>query len=159
TSRGNLPPTKPLSFTFIAAAVFILDLGLSNEDYLQFLGFTFLSGSKTTSAGVGVFPPSSGLDDYQPGRILAGGNVMFADNQVVLDLQRAGDSLAVTSITILSLDDVSFEGNQCDCSLLRDFVLTHTAILAHSVRAIGNRFKEGRFNAFFSAFTLGQPLN
>jgi hypothetical protein len=27
------------------------------------------------------------------------------------------------------------------------------------VRIIGNRFKESRFNAFFSAFTFGIPLN
>jgi len=159
TSRGNLRATRPLSLTFIAATVFILDLGLSNEDYLQFLAFAFLSGPKTPAAGVEEFKSVPGLDDFQLGRILAGGNVIFSDNQILLDLQQAGTSLAVTSITILSLDDVSFEGNQCDCTVLLDFVFIQAAILGVSVRTIGNRFKEGRFNAFFSAVTLGLPLN
>jgi hypothetical protein len=159
TSRGNLTASRPLSLTFVATAVFILDLGLSNEDYLQFLAFAFLSGPKAAAASGEVFQSRPGLDDFRLGRILAGGNVMFADNQVVLDLQSAGNSLAITSITILTLDDVSFEGNQCDCNLLLDFVLAQAAILGVSVRTLGNRFKEGRFNAFFSAITLGLPLN
>jgi hypothetical protein len=159
TSRGNLGASKPLSLTFIAAAVFILDLGLSNEDYLQFLAFAFLSGPKAAAAGAEVFQSQAGLDDFRLGRILAGGNVMFTDNQVVLDLQSAGTSFAITSITILTLDDVGFEGNQCDCNLLLDFVIAQAVILGVSVRIIGNRFKESRFNAFFSAFTFGIPLN
>jgi hypothetical protein len=159
TSHGNLAASKPLSLTFLAATVFILDLGLSNEDYLQFLAFAFVSGPKPAVAGPDVFQSQPGLDDLRPGWILAGGNVTFNDNQVVLDLQSAGDSRALTSITILTLDDVAFEDNQCDCSLLRDFVFVQATILGASVRVIGNRFKEGRFNAFFSAFTLGQPLN
>lgn len=159
TSHGNLPASKPLSLTFVAAAVFILDLGLSNEDYLQFLAFTFVSGTKTVSSANDVFQSQPGLDDFRLGRILAGGNVMFSDNQVLLDLESVGTSLALTSTTILTLDDVSFESNQCDCNLLLDFVFVQAAILGVSVRIIGNRLKEGRFNAFFSAFTLGLPLN
>src|SRR5262249_33434917 len=88
-----------------------------------------------------------------------GGNVMFHGNQVVLDLEQAGASSALTSITIISLDDVSFEDNQCDCNLLVDWVIAQAAILAFSVRAVGNRFKEPRRNAFFSAYTYGRPLN
>jgi len=38
-------------------------------------------------------------------------------------------------------------------------VLTNAALAGVSVRAIGNRFKEGRFNAYFSALTVGVPLN
>jgi hypothetical protein len=159
TSRGNLGASKPVSLTFHAAAVFILDLGLSNEDYLQFLAFAFLSGPKAAAGGAEVFESRPGLDDLRLGRILAGGNVMFTDNQVVLDLQSAGESLALTSITILTLDDVAFEDNQCDCQLLQDFVIAQAAILGVSVRIVGNRFKEGRLHAFFSAYTYGTPLN
>jgi hypothetical protein len=160
TSHGNLMAKRPLSLTFIAATVFILDLGLSNEDYLQFLAFAFLSAPKKGApAGTDVFTSQAGLDDFSLGRILSGGNVMFTDNQVLLDLESAGTSLAVTSITILTLDDLAFENNQCDCNLLLDIVLSQAALLGFSVRVIGNRFKESRFNAIFSAFTLGLPLN
>lgn len=159
SSHGNLPLSKPLSLTFVAAAVFILDLGLSDEDYLQFLAFGFTSGTKTVPSAADVFQSQPGLDDLRLGRVLAGGNVMFSDNQVLLELQSAGTDLALTSITILTLDDVSFDGNQCDCNLLLDFVFVQAAVLGVSARMIGNRFKEGRFNAVFSAFTLGLPLN
>ncbi len=162
TSQGNLRQLRPLSLTFVASTVFILNLGLSNENYFQFFAFTFLSGGTVgdlAPVDSDVFQSPAGLDDFRLGRILAGGNVMFVDNQVTLDLQGAGTRLALTSITILTLDDLAFESNQCDCNLLSDFVLAQAALIGFSARIIGNRFKEGRFNAIFSAITFAIPMN
>jgi hypothetical protein len=38
-------------------------------------------------------------------------------------------------------------------------VIAQAAVLGLSVRAVGNRLKEGRYNAIFSAVTFGVPMN
>jgi hypothetical protein len=161
TSQGTLTRSRRLARTFLAGTVFILDLGLSAEDYLQFFAFAFLSPEALPDfTPVGdAYVARPGIDEATLGRRLAGGNVMFADNQVTLDLTGAGFGLAGTSILIISLDDIAFEGNQCDCNLILDFVFAQAAVLGMSVRAVGNRFKEGRYNAIFSAVTFGVPMN
>jgi hypothetical protein len=66
-----------------------------------------------------------------------------------------GLSRAVASILILTLDDIGFHDNQCDCNLLDDFVITQAILIGISVRVTDNRFKEGLFNAVLSAITIG----
>ena len=83
------------------------------------------------------------------------GNVLFTDNQCLLELLDAPAEGALTSVTIVSLDDVAVENNQCDCGLLNDFVLFHTLVFGITARVIGNRFKEGLFNTLLSALTYG----
>jgi hypothetical protein len=94
-----------------------------------------------------------------PVRIFTGGNVMFTDNRVRFESLQPGEGLAFASIVIISLDDIAFESNQCDCNLARDFLIAQAAVLGASVRVIGNRFKEGRYDAVFSAVTFGLPMN
>jgi hypothetical protein len=129
------------------AAVAVLNLGLSNEIYLQLLGFS----------GLGLVdpqqPPGGGFDDDI--RLLANGNVQFNDNQVVFDSLSPAVTLTLSSVLLLSLDDVSIQDNQCDCDLLFDFVGIHAIALGWSVRMQGNRLKEGLINAFLSGMTLG----
>ena len=167
TSQGNILRMRPLSMTFLAATVLILDLGMAIETAGQFTKFSYVSGggmrelAARDATDFDFVGESLGgrLLDARVGRILASGNVMFVDNQVTLDLQAAGFGLAMSSIAIFTLDDLAFEDNQCDCNLIDDFVLANAVLLGVSNRVIGNRFKEGRFNAFFSAVTLGLPLN
>jgi hypothetical protein len=137
--------------TFIASTVMIVNLGLSNEFYLQLLAFTLLKNGNMKGAGEG----RPGLDDQQLGKYLLNGNVLFTDNQCSLDLLETGVSLAVSSILILTLDDLGFHDNQCDCNLLDDLVLTQALLFGISVRVSDNRFKEGVFNAALSAVTVG----
>jgi len=129
------------------AAVAVVNLGLSNEIYLQLLGFS----------GLGLVdpqqPPDGGFDDDI--RLLANGNVQFNDNQVVFDSLSPAITLTLSSVLLLSLDDVSMADNQCDCDLLFDFVGIHALALGWSVRMQGNRLKEGLINAFLSGMTLG----
>jgi hypothetical protein len=56
---------------------------------------------------------------------------------------------------IMTLDDLAFHGNQCDCSLLDDFVLMQAFLLGFSLRVSDNRFKEGLYNALLSAASFG----
>jgi Family of unknown function (DUF6519) len=135
--------------TFIASTVFIFNLGLSNELYLQFLAFAMLNKGQVNPL------PQPGLDDRGIGKFLVNGNVLFANNQCALDAIERGFTLAFSSVLIFSLDDVGFHSNQCDCNLLDDFVLAQAILFGISVRASDNRFKEGLFNAAFSAITLG----
>ena len=131
------------------AAVAVLNLGLSNEIYLQLLGFS----------GLGLVdpqqPPNGGFDDDI--RLLANGNVQFNDNQVVFDSLSPAITLTLSSVLLLSLDDVSMQDNQCDCDLLFDIVGIHALAFGWSVRMQGNRLKEpcSDRTPFLSGMTLG----
>jgi hypothetical protein len=129
-----------------AATVFILDLGISNELYFQALSFSAMhrNPSEPTFQRSGLGPR------------LVNGNVLFNDNQCSLDLLEPASRPAVSSITILSLDDIAFQENQCDCNLWRDdFVFIHALLGAPSLRVTANRFKEGLFSAILSGMTVG----
>ena len=147
TSSGVVAQESPTLFD--AATVLIFDLGLSNEFYLQARSFAAIQAQEISLDAI--------LQKSAPETPLVDGNVLFVDNQCSLDLLESGRSGAYTSITILSLDDVAFQDNQCDCNLMlgEDFILTQAFLFAMSLRVTGNRFKEGFFNAPLSAMTLG----
>jgi hypothetical protein len=154
TSRGVVQ--RGPGATFAAATVAILNLGLSTEFYLQFLAFSAIANGGLTVNNLAAAPAARpGLDDQRLGAYLAGGNVLFADNQCMLDVIETGVTLSVSSVAIFSLDDIGFLGNQCDCSLLDDIVLSHVVLFGFSLRACNNRFKESLLHAMFSAITLG----
>jgi hypothetical protein len=151
-ARGAVPPA--------AATVSILNLGLSNEAYLQLLAFTLLAITVLGLPGVvetddAIVIPAAGLDDLGIGRLLADGTVQFTDNQVVLDLLEVGVSSARSSVLVASLDDVEFADNQCTSNLAGDLVLIQAIILGFSVRVEANRFTESLVLAFLSALTFG----
>ncbi|WP_204141057.1 DUF6519 domain-containing protein [Halomicronema sp. CCY15110] len=163
TTQGIVSNIRTSPATFIAATVAILNLGLSNEFYGQFIAFAAVrsqqlnakAGFTVSDDGV-VSLPQPGLDTQGIGQRLANGNVLFSHNQVVLDLLELREvDFALSSIFIASLDDISFQNNQCDSSLLADFILTQAFLFGISLRVNDNRFKEGLVNALFSAVTLG----
>jgi hypothetical protein len=165
TSQGVAPLSIDIA-GFFAATVQILNLGVSNEFYLQWFLFAALAQSNAPQLTTGNIAGAQqagrpGIDDATLGRLLANGQVLFNSNQVNLDLLATGLSLALTSVLILSLDDVGFDGNQCEANLFDDFLLTNTLILALSQRATNNRWKEGLLNvtSWMSAFTLTFLMN
>lgn len=163
TTRGVVPTSVDLS-SFLAATVQIVNLGMSNELYLQLLLFAMLNKSNaqnylTGAATSAVAAGRPGLDDARMGRLLANGQVLFSDNQVNLNLLDRGLSLAFTSVLILTLDDLACHDNQCEANLLDDFLLAHAMHLAFSQSTTGNRWKEGLFNAWLSALTLSFTMN
>ena len=159
TSRGTILSLD--SPSFIAATVFIFNLGLPFEFYSQIWTFAKVkSGDITvnddqTGSDSLLLEPREGLDDQRIGEFVADGNVLFSNNQCVLDLAESGFSFAIFSIVIFSLDDVGFLGNQCDASLIDDIILSQVMLFGISLRASDNRIKEGLFNALLSAVTLG----
>jgi hypothetical protein len=152
TTRGLV--TKGPSAGFLAAAVSIMNLGLSNEIMLQYLAYGFF-GKNQSIDPMGSLNPAK-LDDFKLGRVMANGQVLFSDNQVNLDLLGVGSEFSVSSILIITLDDVGFHDNQCEANLylFNDIILSHALIFGMSTRMTGNRFKEGFLSAFFSAVTL-----
>jgi hypothetical protein len=174
TTRGVVQGFE--SPSFFASTVYILNLGVSAELYLQALAaFSSLSSGSAasqTSLFLGVQLLPNQQDDFRLFALAAGGNVLFSDNQVMLDLLDptghgvpiGGGALAglqLSSILIVSLDDVGFADNQCDCNLFfnfdlsADFVFSQAILAAWSVRMADNRLKEGWFNAQLSGITFG----
>lgn len=154
TTRGLAPGLA--SFSFMAATVWIMNLGISNEIfYLQYLLFSLIA--KNTP----VEPVLPGLDDFTLGRVLANGQVLFSDNMVNTDLFGIGTSFSVSGIYILTLDDLGFHDNQCEANLFLfdDFLISHAILFGLSLRMTNNRLKEGMFNAILSALTLGLFAN
>ena len=88
-------------------------------------------------------------------QLIPTGDVLFADNQVLLDLRDGARELALSAIGIFSLDDVGFQGNQSSCALLGDVIWVHAMVVGMSVRVCQNRLKEPLPSAFLSAVTFG----
>ena len=165
TSRGVVANANSLAAR--VSTVSILNLGLSDEFYLQQL-MTFSSISKGHASYESAFTAQvasqEGLDDRVLGRSLSSGNVLLADNQIVCDLLGTPvNNFILSSVLVLSLDDIAFNNNQCDCNLDLisgyDFVLFPVFVFGLSVRMSDNRLKEGLLNALLSAFTWGLFMN
>ena len=103
--------------------------------------------------------PRAGLDDFGFGRYLASGNVMFNDNQVVTDLTETRVSFAISSVLIVSLDDVTVQDNQLDCDFFLDFLFTNLLAVGMTLRINNNRLKETLFITLYSSVGLGLIFN
>jgi hypothetical protein len=154
TSQGVVPG---FTVSFVAGTVGILNLGLSNELYLQYAAF-LLAGSSSSTADAAL-AGRRGLDDFKFGHALANGLVLFANNQVTLDVFDKGLTLTLSSILIITLDDLGFHDNQCVANTFDDFMLSQALLFAMSTRVTDNRFTEGVLNALLSALTLGLLMN
>ncbi|MEP6508047.1 MAG: DUF6519 domain-containing protein [Gemmatimonadales bacterium] len=164
TTHGVVPRRELLTPGLVAATVAILNLGMSNEVYLQLLAFNALANAALTIPGAvetdeAIIIPASGLDDLGVARLLADGTVQFTDNVVVLDLLETASSLTLSSVLIASLDDISFADNQCSANLAIDFVISDAIVVGFSLRMASNRFTEGVLGALFSALTFGVMNN
>jgi hypothetical protein len=165
TSRGVIAGANSLLSRVSTVAIY--NLGVSDELYLQQL-MTFAA----IRQGKASYDPSiatrragqEGLDDRAVGRSLSSGNVLLNDNQIVCDLLGTPvTNLVLSSVLVVSLDDIGFQNNQCDCNLDLisgyDLVLFPVFLLGLSVRMSDNRMKEGLLNALISAFTWGLFMN
>lgn len=170
TVQGNALTTRGLILqaldpSFWASAVWILNLGWSNEFYLQFLLFSGVTGDplepgQLPQGGEEFVPrPRAGLDDFGFGRYLASGNVLFNDNQVVTDLTETDVSFAISSVLIVSMDDVTVQDNQLDCDFFLDLLFTNLLAVGMTLRINNNRMKEGLFLTLYSSVGLGWIFN
>jgi len=102
-----------------------------------------------------------------PPRQLLNGSVLFTNNQCLLEsLERVSRSTNTlnqstgfefaASIAILTLDDLGFHDNQCECLIATRYLADAALLALMSVRASDNRFKEVPGHVAFSAITLGR---
>ncbi len=159
-SQGVIFTRSATIDALIAATVYIGNLGRSVDSTDWRAGFkTIRFGNFQNDPGYAVGDAaitlvSRGL--VAPAvRLFQGGQVLFSDNQVTLDLVETGVSRAASSIAIHSLDDIAFHGNQSMAHLADDYLTTNTLLFGSSLRAIDNRWEEPVGNAAYSAMTLG----
>lgn len=165
TSRGVVANTDSLLSRISTVA--IVNLGVSDELYLQQLMTinAIRQGKKSYAPALAAnLAGRDGLDNQVIGGSLSSGNVLVNDNQIVCDLLgNPVNNLVLSSVLVVSLDDIGFHANQCDCTLDLiggyDFVLFPVFLLGLSVRMSDNRMKEGLFNALISAFSWGLFIN
>lgn len=135
-------------FALLAGTVFILNLGFSRD----LVGYLFLNSfqqAAQTNLATSSPSPNVGL------LFLPSGTVMFANNQVSLDLRSPEVNLAFSSQLIASLDDVAYTSNQTDCNSLLDIILTDVALFGFTVRSNDNRLQEGITFVLYSLFSYG----
>jgi hypothetical protein len=76
-------------------------------------------------------------------RMLPRGPVSFSDNMVTFDALSEAITLSLSSVAILSFDDVGMHDNHCAMDLRADFVLIDALVFGlASCRVVGNRFRE-----------------
>src|SRR5262249_40122986 len=101
----------------------------------------------------GLIPKFSSIGKYQPAAsptavilpppTLIGGEVLFNNNQVLLEPALPNVRLVATSILLLSLDHVLMDANQCEARIGADQVLqTNARVFRWSVHVTDNRFTE-----------------
>ncbi len=135
----------------LGLAVWILDAGKP----VEFAGLKY----DYTNLGLHAYP-AGGLSvsdrvaaaSYAGGSI--GGAVLFNDNQVLLASRPDDAGPILSSVLIVSADDVSMEGNQCVSRAIRQQLFTNAMVFAISARVAGNRFQEVRDPKGLSAFTF-----
>lgn len=129
-----------------------------------------VAGGPTASTGTTTTVPVGSLDSasrarLQPAQIAVGraeaaaallppGNTMFNDNQ-----SRTGNGhAAVASHLVMCLDDLSYQDNQ-SVSLQAGSVFANAVLMADTVRASGNRWKESQRETLMSLMSLGLRAN
>jgi len=139
------------SYSLLAGAVFILNLGVSKDLIAAFL----LQGFKYLAAAGPITSNSELVELVQRILYLPGGNVLFANNQTTLDLRQTDINFAFSAQTIASLDDIAYNSNQSECTSLLDFLYTDVALWGVTIRANDNRFQEGLTVTLNSLFSFG----
>ena len=129
------------------AAVFLFDLALTPD----------FSGADVDFATMGLqtLPdPTTSDASVKQESIVIGGNVMFNDNLVFLNVPESDENALLSSITLISLSDVSFEGNQCQAMTGNHQLFTNVFLLSWSVRMADNRCEDPYTQQGLSALTI-----
>jgi hypothetical protein len=137
--------------TLGGAVVTILNLGVSRELAGLLANYSSMASHQasyeTAASGEAV-----GAARARVAALVADGNVLFNDNQVLLESSARRSGAATSAVLILSLDDVSMSSNQSDCDVL-ERLISGTIVFGWSARVNSNRFKETIGRASLSALT------
>lgn len=137
-------------------AVSIVNLALTEEVLLAYrwkrTAGNFASGALSASTGAVGLGAGLSVANFR------GGETMFNDNQV--SLRGGPGSLAghVSSVLLVTLDDLGFADNQCELEVDVAFSIIDALLIAPTLRATGNRLQEAAL-CFGSLVSLGMALN
>lgn len=161
TSQGADFHVNP--YSIYAGVVLIFNLGVS-QDLLAFLYISsYRNMAKANPATIrdiqtgSVNKMDDDVDVTYAKRLLylPSGNVLFSNNQTTLDMRHQDIHFAFSSQMIVSLDAVTYNGNQSDCRSFIDILLTDVAILGVTILCTSNRFQEGFTLTKSSLFSVG----
>lgn len=146
-SCTGLAPRSPGLFS--PSTVFIMNLGTSMDLTQETDRFSRILAREKLSVPVVSFANLH--------LRMAGGDVLFTNNQCSLRLTEGASDPLFASIVLASLDDIAFENNHSTCHLPRtqDLVVANTIVYAPTVRVVGNRIKEPLSQAAYSLWTVG----
>lgn len=157
----SLGTDKTNIVSFLASAVFILNLGVSKD--LLLLAFKNM-GKAAPEDNKKKLSNQSAQNALVASQYLPNGKVMFTANQTTLDMQSPLKNLCLSSQMIASLDDVAFNTNQSECTALLaigkkkstfDMVLVNTILFGVTVRSNDNRLSDGLTFTVYSLASFG----
>ncbi|MEO1515433.1 MAG: DUF6519 domain-containing protein [Bacteroidota bacterium] len=174
---GNQLTSHELDFgnplSTLAGTVLILNLGVSKDLFRMPIDPSFLELANLLLTGKEFSSRQSSTKNRRELLLLAqylpSGSVLFANNQVVLDVRNLEIDLALSAQVIATLDDVGYHSNQSECKGLAipferdgeeelfplDYILFNTVLAGISIRTTDNRFQEGFTGIFYSLLSLG----
>ncbi|HKI46774.1 MAG TPA: hypothetical protein VKA08_15705, partial [Balneolales bacterium] len=145
----------------LASTVFLFDLGVSKDFVVTMIKSM---ANKSPAANQQYLNDPAARQLVTGLQYLPSGKLIFSDNQVTLDMRSPAINLSVSSILVLSLDDIAFNNNQSECAgylslvandISFDLVILNSLIIGASVRTNDNRFMEGVTLALYSLLSYG----
>lgn len=134
----------------LAGSVFIMNLGVS-KDLIGAMFLLFGSMLKRYNA----LEADTAANIINALLHLPSGQVLYADNQTTLNLLTAGFEVSLSSQLIISLDDISYIGNQSECTSFLDVVFIDAGLVGATVRTCNNRFQSGFTGMLYSLVSFG----
>jgi hypothetical protein len=140
-------------------AVQIVNLGLAEDVLALLIASRGISGEAKGSQFFAEARYATGALDQGPQpMMMRGGETMFANNQVSLRAPGGQGLGTLSSVFILTRDDLCFADNQLAVEAEVRFALSDAVILAATVRAQSNRMQEAAWCPF-SMLSFGAAMN
>lgn len=140
-------------------AVQIVNLGLAEEALTAYAAARTFSGEKSASQMYRQGRTATGALERGPQpMMMRGGETMFANNQVSLQAPGEEGLGTLSSVVIITRDDLCFSDNQIEVEASVRFALTDAILIATTLRADANRHQEAAI-CFLSLISLGLAMN
>ena len=141
-------------------AVNLVNLGLAEESMLP---YSLRGLVRNWTAGTAVGSSTAAAATFSalariPDALLRGGETLFANNQVSLHRSDGESGATLSSVLILTRDDLCFADNQLEVEADLLFALANAILFATTVRANSNRLQESAL-CVFSLLSWAFSLN
>lgn len=138
-------------------AVSLVNLAMTEE---RLLGYRLkrTAGSFAAGARAGLAASADAITGSLSGARFRGGETLFDDNQVCLRSGLGRPAGHVSSVLVITLDDLGFADNQCKLEADVTFSMADALLIATTLRAAGNRLQEPTL-CFASLLSLAMLMN